>query len=85
MIEVELVEEEVQEEVTFPCLMKSKVTGKVVLMTRLNHYNGFGIGTVIVASNNAHKVGHHSRDWAIQDFEPLKGKVILENKYRRLL
>lgn len=60
-----------------PCLMVTN-GGKVVLMTGID--NGLGRGVVIVSDYEHQSVGYSTDSWAMEDFRPLKGKVVLENK-----
>ena len=71
MVRIEAIE--VKEEWTFPVLMKSTLTGVIVLFRTIDR------GTVLV-KDESHSVGESYADWDISVFKPYTGKVILSNE-----
>lgn len=55
----------------FPCFMKSKTTGSVVLMVRLK--NGYGTGMIVFSKDNGMSdIGDYLEVWDIECFERIE-------------
>lgn len=67
-----IIEKEVEEKVEYPCLMKSKKHGHVILFTDLG--NG-----VVVSSSDDYRIGQKSDFWDMACFEPFNGIIELSN------
>tara|TARA_R110000772_G_scaffold89822_3_gene185890 strand:- start:2 stop:220 length:219 start_codon:yes stop_codon:yes gene_type:complete len=67
-----IIEEQPQQKQKYPYLGKSK-QGRVVLFVQR------GSGTLLEDPNGLHSVGFYTTGWYEEDFEPIKGQVILEN------
>ena len=71
--------EEKTQESEYPCLKISTSTGRVVLFTSKD------TGTLVHEPPHSrpggtmYGVGNYDTDWTVDDFEPLKGKIILSN------
>ena len=51
-------------EITFPCLMRSKVDGVIVLFSSLN------VGTVVCTGSDRYEnIGRHAENWIFADIE----------------
>jgi hypothetical protein len=72
-------EKPTKKEVTYPCLMKSSVTGCIVLM--ISDVNDFGKGIMVFKGEERAEVGHYSSDWHTPYFTPLPSteQIILQN------
>jgi hypothetical protein len=69
----EIVEKE-KEELVFPCLMMSKESGSVYLMSSEK------VGTCVHYGNvRGLELADHGNDLRIENMTPFKGKVILQN------
>jgi hypothetical protein len=70
---------EKEQKITYPCLMESKQSGLVVL------FEADQVGTVVIKATNLDGyldcwgLAHHSKDWSMKLFTPLKGSVTLSN------
>ena len=62
-----------QEKITFPCLMKSKYTGCVVLF--FNDWKG----TVVYEGKGGDTLGDCCEEWDISSFELFTGVIELKN------
>ena len=69
-IEIEI-EEEVESEIVYPCLMKTDY-GAIVLFHKYKN------GVVLKARVN-NFVGYYSDNWDMPTFSPFKGKITLSN------
>ena len=69
---VNIKEEKVSlEDIKYPCLMKSVVSGSIMLFTK------HGEGIVIKSSHN--EEGEFDKDWCMDSFKLFKGSVTIEN------
>ena len=69
----EVIEKEV-EDIKYPCLMVSEVTGCIVLFEE----DSCGV-TVNPDKHLVFPIGHYSNGWIMRCFSKFKGKVILQN------
>ena len=69
-----IVEEKERGGIKFPCLMKSKVSGIIVL------FSGDQEGVVLYVDSVRYPIGHHAYDWDMDSFEPFRDRLILENQ-----
>ena len=78
----EIVSEITDKELKFPCLMKSKNKGYVILATSLK--GGSFSGTIVFEAegedNSEFKIGVHSNNWGcLQYFKPFSGTIQISN------
>ena len=67
-----VVETRVKRELDYPCLMKAKSNGFIVLFTNVNT-------GVIIDGKNIWSIGHYSKNWPEGLFEVFEGSITLSN------
>ena len=69
-----VVNEATERSLKFPCLMRGRLSGTIVLMTAP------GKGTaVFVKDGGTHELGEHSAAWAMDYLAPFHGTITLES------
>jgi hypothetical protein len=74
-MKVTVTEKENEQEIKFPCLMKSSESGNIVL------FYCYEKGTVVSVGDRSTvwKVGEHSSVFSMGSFKPFKGTITLQN------
>jgi len=67
------IEREVKKKEEYPKLMKSTVTGLVLLMTKE------GEGLVVFTEKTSRKIGEYDDGWDMRNFEDFNGTIELSN------
>ena len=67
-----------KQEISFPKLMVSSLSGIIVLMT--SESKGYGTGTQVTADPTLRSVGYFTNTWVMEHFTNYNGSVTLTNK-----
>ena len=81
MINVDVKNEEPEvfdpEDYDYPLLLKSNLSGGIILCTGFDHHSGF-TGTVL-KRGSMYATGYWADDWHISNFVPFEGSITLTN------